>query len=71
MHLNMNAFCTVAQAAEIIGVTEGRVRQMLRAGEIEGDKISQTLWLVSKRDAEKAAKITHSIGRPRSGKKSN
>jgi len=56
---------SVQQAADIIGVTVSRVRQMLRADELNGVKIGLRTWIVDERSAKKAAKSPHSVGRPR------
>lgn len=61
---------TVEHAAEIIGITPGRVRQMLRANELRGEKFSERAWIVDRKSAQKLAKVSHSVGRPRGGKKS-
>jgi excisionase family DNA binding protein len=41
---------TITQAAELAGCSGGYVRRMLRAGKIDGVKITERMWLVSKRD---------------------
>lgn len=64
-----NKWLTLAEAAELTGYTDGYLRRMLRNGELKGEKFSERLWLVDKRDAEKLAKKPHILGRPRSGKK--
>lgn len=60
---------SVNQAAEIIGVTVSRIRQMLRGGELKGVKLTERAWVIDERSARKAAKNPHSVGRPRSAKK--
>ena len=69
MATNMQSYCSVSEAAVIIGVTTGRVRQMLRAGQLVGDKLSETVWVVPRCEAEKAGRNTQKTGRPRSGTK--
>jgi hypothetical protein len=59
------------QAADIIGVTTGRIRQLLRAGVLSGVKINARAWVVDERSAQKVRKTQHSGGRPRSGKNSS
>lgn len=59
---------SVSKAAEIIGCTTGRVRQLLLDGEIRGKKLDeseQAPWLVSRVDAEKLSKSPATTGRPR------
>lgn len=60
---------SVEQAAGIIGITTGRVRQLLRAELLDGTKLSERVWIVNERSAQKLAKNENSVGRPRSGKK--
>ena len=63
--------CTVAQAADEIGVTPGRVRQMLIDGEIRGEQVPDQTngrWLIGRREVDRVARIEHTVGRPRSGK---
>ncbi len=68
MQLSKNMI-SVETAAGIVGVTPGRIRQMLRAGELDGAKLSERLWIVSESSAKKVAKTPHNTGRPRSGEK--
>lgn len=60
-------FVSVDEAAEIMGCTAGRVRQMLRAGELEGHKVSERAWIVKRESAEKNAEKPDGSGRPRIG----
>jgi len=46
----------VKEAAEIIGVTDARVRQLLLSKEMKGVKATASIWLVPKSEAEKAAR---------------
>ena len=57
----------VNEAARIIGVTVGRVRQLLIAEELDGCKLNARAWLVKRSDAERFAKQPRSTGRPRTG----
>jgi excisionase family DNA binding protein len=59
-------FLTVAQAAEVIGCTEGRVRQLIREGKISGiQELSERIRLIPRSQAEKLRDIPHTVGRPR------
>ena len=63
-------YLTVPQAAAVIGVTPGRVRQMLVDGDIKGDQVPNQdfgRWLIPKAEAARVAAIEKTIGRPRSG----
>lgn len=62
-------FLTVTQAAERIGCTPSRVRQMLRSGTLVGEKMSEWIWMIPKKAAEKAAKTPAKTGRPRTNAK--
>lgn len=58
-------FCTVAQAAAIIGCTDGRVRQLIREKKIRVDKISERIQLIPKTEAVRLRDTHHNVGRPR------
>ena len=45
--MDRNTFYTVAETAKVLGISETRVRQLLRSGEIEGTRQENT-WEVSK-----------------------
>ena len=49
-------FVTLREAAEMVNLTTGRLRQMLRAGELTGQKAGPRLWIIPRREAEKLAK---------------
>jgi|TARA_R110000824_G_scaffold230129_4_gene417729 excisionase family DNA binding protein len=57
-------FLTVTQAADRIGITTGRLRQMLRANEIEGVKMGPRMWLLAVDEVDKL-KQPQRRGRPR------
>lgn len=71
MTMNTESIVTVEKAAEIIGITTGRVRQLLLSKELDGVKMSERVWLVNRKDAEKLAKKPPATGRPRSAKKND
>lgn len=58
---------TTTQAGEYLGVTDGRIRQMLRDGELTGEKAGRD-WLIRKEhlDALKQQRqdSTRKMGRP-------
>lgn len=41
------------EAAEAIGRTEGRVRQMIRSGELSAVEISERAWLVPAKEVQR------------------
>lgn len=63
-------YLNVKDAAKLIGCTEGRVRQLLIADQIRGEKINSRAWLVEKKDAERVRDIAPRGGMPRIGRKS-
>lgn len=58
-------FVSVREAAEIIGCSEGLVRQMAIAGELAGEKFNGRAWAIVKAAAERVAKNPNERGRPR------
>lgn len=67
MQINFDAV-SVSRAAEIIGCTTGRVRQLLREEALRGKKLGERAWAVSRVDAEKLAESPAKTGRPRKSK---
>ena len=65
---DITEFVGAKEAAEIIGCTGGRVRQLLREGTLKGKKITGNAWLIHKLDAEAIRDIEHETGRPRISK---
>lgn len=63
--MDIERLLTVSQAAEVIGCTPGRVRQLILAGTLEATKLSPRIMLVQKKDAEKIARNPANVGRPR------
>lgn len=60
-----NKYCSVAEAAEIIGCSEGRVRQMLREETLAGFKAHERAWLVEVKDAKRVRDEPSAVGAPR------
>ena len=58
-------FVSVNEAAHILGCTDGRIRQMLREGILDGLKLNAKAWAIPRKAVEKAAKNTPTTGRPR------
>lgn len=56
---------TTTQAAKIIGCTDSRVRQLVRAGLIPHVKVGPRAVLISQQEAEKMRDKPHTTGRPR------
>jgi excisionase family DNA binding protein len=58
-------FLNVREAAEQIGCTEGRVRQMLIAGDMKGKKANARAWLIPSTEVERMAAREYTTGRRR------
>lgn len=69
MALPAKPFLSVGEAAELLGVTDSRIRQMLREEELLGLKLNERAWAVDRSSAEKALKnqVDGGRGRPRNG----
>jgi hypothetical protein len=57
---------TVHEAAEIIGCTDGRVRQLFYEKTLKGDYFGGRAIAISRSAAREYAKRPRSVGRPRS-----
>lgn len=65
-HKQMSSLIKVEEAAQIIGCTTGRVRQLLLAGELHGCKITGNSWVLVRQDAERYARHNpRTVGRKR------
>lgn len=62
-------FMTVSQAAEAIGITPGRLCQMLRDKQAAGIKAGPRAWLIPKTEVARLKKKPQTTGRPRVGTK--
>jgi len=61
-------FFSVPEAADALGVTDGRIRQMLAAGELRGHKLGEKNWAIPKAEVDKQKALPRSkVGRPRTG----
>lgn len=58
---------TVEEVAELCGLTHGRVCQLLRSGEMKGEKFANVVWQIERREADKFRNRTTGKGRPRGG----
>lgn len=61
---------TVADAAAELGLTDGRVRQLLRQGELSGEHLNggkSGAWVIYRVSVMKFKKKPQVTGRPRSG----
>lgn len=49
---------SVNEAANLLDLTTGRIRQLLLSGELSGKKLNEKAWVIDRRDVEKFAKKT-------------
>jgi len=70
MSMAFQNFLTPIEAANVIGCTDGRVRQLLRDGKLLGQKINARMWLIPADEAQKMRDLPVETGRPRKNKKS-
>lgn len=68
MSLEKKPYLSVEEAAAQLGCTPGRVRQLLRSGELQGIKLHARAWLIDAKIVAKAASIPQERGRPRIGR---
>ncbi len=63
-----DTFCGISEAAEILGCTTGRVRQLLLDGTLTGEKVADlenSPWLIDRKKLAAFAKTRPTTGRPR------
>lgn len=62
-----NDMLTTEEVAELCGLTHGRVCQLLRSGEMKGNKFAGVVWQIERKEADKFVKQPEGKGRPRGG----
>tara|TARA_Y100000361_G_C11137696_1_gene333065 strand:+ start:436 stop:639 length:204 start_codon:yes stop_codon:yes gene_type:complete len=67
MKEQINTLITTKRAANILGVSTSRIRQLIRDGRIEAMKMDGSIWLVDSSSFEKFANQPRPAGRPRRG----
>lgn len=60
-------YLSVTEAADELGLTVGRIRQMLLAGEMEGHKLGEKQWAIAVAEVQKHKDVPQTRGRPRRG----
>ncbi len=66
-------FCSVPEAAKILGLTDGRIRQLILAEErmpgtgLKAHKLGEKNWAIPTTEVERFKKVTPRPGRPRTG----
>lgn len=59
------SFCSVQEAADILGCSDGYIRRLLIDGKIKGEKLSERVWLVNVASVEAYDRLKITVGRPR------
>jgi excisionase family DNA binding protein len=67
MALPAKPWMSVTEAAEKIGITDGRVRQLLGSGVIRGQKINSRAWAVETSSVQEFMKAPRAPGPARIG----
>jgi len=70
MSVPTSSFVSVQEAADLIGITDGRVRQLLRSGELRGHKVNERAWIIPMDEVERFRKLPPGKGRARISEKS-
>lgn len=69
--LSSNAdFLSVEEAAAVLDLTEGRIRQLLRATEMRGQKLGRYAWAIPRSEVERL-KSSRDPNKPRRGRPRN
>lgn len=66
----IDKYISVPQAADIIGCTVNRVRQLIGEGKIRAEKLNDRAWAVVADDVHEYADAEQTTGRPRVGRDS-
>lgn len=67
--LQAQKYLSTEEAAVALGLTDGRIRQMLRAGELIGEKLGRRSWAIpsSEIDRFKRQRVAESAAKSTSG----
>jgi excisionase family DNA binding protein len=65
MKVAIGNWMSVNEAAEILGLTTGRVRQLLIGKDLPGKKLNEKAWVIDRRDIERFARETGKTLAPR------
>lgn len=63
--MSLENYLTITETADMLGCTEGRIRQLLRDKKLKGKKFHERAWAIERVSAEKYAAIKQTVGRPR------
>lgn len=69
MPVAIQGYVSTQEAAEIIGCTDARVRQLVKGRAIKGAiRVGQRMFLIPATEAERIKENPSHLGRPRTGK---
>jgi excisionase family DNA binding protein len=58
MQLAIGNYISVNETADLLGLTTGRIRQLLIAKELHGLKVNERAWVLDRKEVEKYARKT-------------
>ena len=58
MQLAIGNYISVNEVADLLGLTTGRIRQLLISGELKGVKVNKRAWVLDRKIVEKYARKT-------------
>jgi len=61
----MNNIKTTKDAAELLGISTSRVRQLIRSGKLNALRLPAGVWLIEEEELNNFSSLTRSAGRPR------
>tara|TARA_R100000329_G_C7518284_1_gene182716 strand:- start:263 stop:469 length:207 start_codon:yes stop_codon:yes gene_type:complete len=61
----MNNIKTTKDAAELLGISTSRVRQLIRSGKLKALRLPAGVWLIEEEELKNFSSLTRSAGRPR------
>lgn len=61
----MNNIKTTKEAAELLGISTSRVRQLIRAGKIDAFRLPAGIWIIDQEELNNFSLLTRRAGRPK------
>ena len=62
----MNNIKTTKEAAELLGISTSRVRQLIRAEKIKATRLPAGIWIIDQEELKSFSLLTRKAGRPKS-----
>tara|TARA_R100000700_G_C3074465_1_gene83044 strand:- start:67 stop:279 length:213 start_codon:yes stop_codon:yes gene_type:complete len=62
----MNNIKTTKEAAELLGISTSRVRQLIRAEKIKAIRLPAGIWIIEEEELKSFSLLTRKAGRPKS-----